>query len=72
MQDGTKTHSANYPINVLSIDSLRGQRLWPASSPGLNPCNFYLWGNLKNVHSSNPHTFEELTTYVTQLFYQGQ
>jgi hypothetical protein len=65
MQDGTKAHSANYSMNVLnevSEDSLIGQRLWPARSPGLNPCDFYLWGNLKNnMHSSNPHTSDELT-----------
>jgi hypothetical protein len=34
--------------------------LWPARSPDLNPCNFYLWGNLKQkVYETNPHTIEE-------------
>jgi inhibitor of nuclear factor kappa-B kinase subunit alpha len=65
MQDGTKAHRANYSINLLNEvpdDSLIGQRLWPASSPDLNPCDFYLWGNLKNnVHSSNLHTVDEFT-----------
>jgi hypothetical protein len=43
MQDSTKAHSANYSINVLNEvpeDSLRGQKLWPASSLGFNPCDF--------------------------------
>jgi hypothetical protein len=35
--------------------------LWPARSPDLNPCDFYLWGNLKDkVYSNNPHTLVEL------------
>jgi hypothetical protein len=64
VQDGTKAQSANYSINVLSEasdDRLISHTLWPARSPGLNPCDFYLWGNLKNkVHSSNPHTMDDL------------
>jgi len=35
--------------------------LWPARSPDLNPCDFYLWGNLKDkVYRTKPHTEEEL------------
>jgi hypothetical protein len=35
--------------------------LWPARSPDLYPCDFYLWGNLKQkVYKTNPHTTEEL------------
>jgi inhibitor of nuclear factor kappa-B kinase subunit alpha len=34
--------------------------LWPARSPDLNPCDFYLWGNLKQkVYKTNPNTIEE-------------
>jgi hypothetical protein len=35
--------------------------LWPAYSPDLTPCDFYLWGNLMDkVYRTNPHTEEEL------------
>jgi hypothetical protein len=31
----------------------------------LNPCTFYLWGNLKDwVYRTNPHTEEELKEKV--------
>jgi inhibitor of nuclear factor kappa-B kinase subunit alpha len=42
-------------------DRIISRGLWPASSPDLNPCDFYLWGNLKQkVYKTNPHTIEEL------------
>jgi hypothetical protein len=35
--------------------------LWPAGSPDLNLCDFYLWGNEKDkVYSNNPHTLDEI------------
>jgi inhibitor of nuclear factor kappa-B kinase subunit alpha len=64
MQDGATAHTAIYSINVLNKvfeDRLISRGLWPARSPDLNPCDFYLWGNLKDkVYSSNPHTLVEL------------
>jgi hypothetical protein len=57
-------HTANCYINVLSEvpeDGLIGCELGPARSPDLNPCGFYLWGNLKNtLYSNNPPTVDEL------------
>jgi hypothetical protein len=42
-------------------DRIISRGLWPAHSPDLNPCDFYLWGNLKQkVYKTNPHTIEEL------------
>jgi hypothetical protein len=42
-------------------DRLISHRLWPARSPDLNACDFYLWRNLKDkMHSNNPHTLDEL------------
>jgi hypothetical protein len=33
--------------------------IWPASSSGLNPCDFLFWGCLKDkVYNSNPRTKE--------------
>jgi hypothetical protein len=64
MQDGATAHTATYPINVLNEvfeDRLISRGLWLATSPDLNPCDFYLWENLKDkVYSNNPHTLDEL------------
>jgi inhibitor of nuclear factor kappa-B kinase subunit alpha len=64
MQDGATAHTATYCINVLNevfANRLISRGLWPARSPDLNPCDFYLWGNLKDkVYSNNPHTLVEL------------
>jgi hypothetical protein len=60
MQDGATAHIATYSIHVLNEvfeNRLISRGLWPARSPDLNPCDFYLWGNLKDkVYSNNPHT----------------
>jgi hypothetical protein len=41
-------------------------RLQPAMSPDLNPCNFYLWRNLKNkVYSDNPHILDKFNICET-------
>jgi hypothetical protein len=41
-------------------DRIISRGLWPARSPDLSPCDFYLWGNLKQkVYKTNPHTIEE-------------
>jgi hypothetical protein len=63
MQDGATAHTATYAINVLNEvfeDRLISRGLWPARSSDLNPCDLYLWGNLKDkVYSNNPHTLVE-------------
>jgi inhibitor of nuclear factor kappa-B kinase subunit alpha len=70
MQDGATSHTAMYSINVLNKvfeDRLISCRLWPARSPDLNPCDFYLWGNLKDkVYSNNPHTLVELKQCIRE------
>jgi hypothetical protein len=64
MQDGATAHTVTYSTHVLNEvfeNRLISRGLWPARSPDLNPCDFYLWGNLKdNVYSNNPHTLVEL------------
>jgi hypothetical protein len=63
MQDGATAHIATYSINVLNEvfeNRLISRGLWPTRSTDLNPCDFYLWGNLKDkVYSNNPHTLFE-------------
>jgi hypothetical protein len=70
MQDGATAHAATYSINVLKEvfeGRLISSGLWPARSPDLNPCDFYLWGNLKNkVYSNNPRTLVELKQSIRE------
>ena len=41
--------------------SLRGDIGWPARSPDLNPCDFFLWGYLKSkVYSNRSQSIEQL------------
>ena len=38
----------------------RGSQEWPARSPDLTPCDFFLWGWLKEqVYSTKPRNLEE-------------
>jgi hypothetical protein len=63
MQDGATAHTATYSTNVLNEvfeNRLISHGLWPARSPDLNSCDFYLQGNPKDeVYSNNPHTLVE-------------
>lgn len=44
----------------------RGPIEWPARSPDLTPCDFYLWGVLKDrVYGANPRTIEQLKREIT-------
>jgi hypothetical protein len=64
MQDGTMAHTADFSVAVL--EEVFGERLitcglWPPRSPDLNPCDYYLWGTLKDrVYVNNPHSLQEL------------
>jgi hypothetical protein len=51
-------------MSVQALSDVLGNRIicsdiWPASSPDLNPCDFFYWGCLKDkIYSSNPRTKE--------------
>ena len=59
MQDGASPHTANVVLDFLyETFNLRvmshrfperheGGKLWPLHSPDINPCDFFLWGFLK-------------------------
>jgi hypothetical protein len=39
---------------------------WPPYSPDLNPCNYFLWGFLKDaVYKNNLHTIKELQQEIS-------
>jgi hypothetical protein len=46
---------------------LTGNSAW-CSRLRLNPCDFYMWGNLKHkVYSNIPHTLEELKRNIYEI-----
>ena len=48
-------------IECVFHDRTISRDLWPARSPDMTPCDFYLWGRLKNaVYKTNPCTLKEL------------
>lgn len=41
---------------------------WPARSPDLTPCDFWLWGMVKDrVYASKPHDMDDLKNRITQV-----
>jgi hypothetical protein len=64
MQGNATAHTANNSMNALAKffdEWLLSQGLWPAHSPNLNPCNFYLWSTLKDrVYENNSHSLQEM------------
>ena len=62
-QDGATAHTSRNSMQ--EIENVFGDRVisrgrWPARSPDLSACDFYLWGNLKQkVYRINPRTLRE-------------
>lgn len=72
-QDGATAHTARNSMAVLRelfpgrLVSLHGDIRWPARSPDLTPCDFFLWGHLKaNVYRHRPQTIDELKAAIRQ------
>lgn len=41
--------------------------MWPPKSQDMNPCNYCLWGTLKDkVYVNNPHSLQELKDNIQQ------
>jgi hypothetical protein len=66
-QDGATPRTARMAIRVLNemfpgrVISRRGNIEWPARSPDLNACDFFLWGYLKSkVYEKKPRTTVDL------------
>ena len=66
--DGATSHTARCSMDAVRrlfpthIVSRYGDIAWPARSPDLTACDFFLWGYLKSVVFRNPppHNTEEL------------
>ena len=50
-QDGAPAHTSNVAQTWLSnnVPAFVAKDEWPANSPDLNPCDFYLWGRLEDI-----------------------
>lgn len=69
-QDGATCHTANSVQDWLkdkfSAKFFQKNR-WPARSPDMNPCDFFLWGYLKSlVYKPLPKTLEDLKANVAR------
>lgn len=72
-QDGATAHTARISLNVLRemfpgrLVSSRGDVGWPARSPDLSICDFFLWGYLKEkVFKRRPHTLPQLRERIIE------
>lgn len=70
-QDGATAHTARASMALLRehfpqrLISLRGDLQWPARSPDLAPCDYFLWGYLKSlVYTNRPRTLAELKNNI--------
>lgn len=75
MQDGAAPHWAAAVRNHLNqVYAGRwigrdGPIAWPARSPDLNPCDYYLWSKIKStVYRGNMMIREEALTAIQQTF----
>jgi hypothetical protein len=71
-QDGATSHTARMCMTLLRrmfpgrLVSRNGDVNWPARSPDLTCCDFFLWGYLKSkVFVDRPHTLQELKNNIT-------
>ena len=70
-QDGKTLHTPRTSMAVLRerfperLISIRGDLEWPARSPDLTPCDFFLWGYLKfRVYANRPRTLDDLKANI--------
>ena len=72
-QDGATCHTSNATMTFLRqkfpgrLISRRGDVSWPPRSPDLSPCDFFLWGYLKErVYTEKPRTLHELKEAISE------
>ncbi|XP_057335141.1 uncharacterized protein LOC130673942 [Microplitis mediator] len=80
MQDGATPHRTHevfeainrvYETRVIGLGYpkfVQGGLEWPPYSPDLNPCDFFLWGYIKDhCYAKNPSTVEELIAAIQKV-----
>ncbi len=72
-QDGATPHCSMRVLSLLSskfherVLSRRTNQPWPPRSPDLTPCDYYLWGRLKEqVYRVPLHSLEELQERISE------
>ena len=72
MQDGAPAH-ISWPSVVLlhqtfdTIISKNSDIPWPAYSPDLNPCDYYLWGEAKQEYLSSPNIQDHQMAFENKM-----
>lgn len=72
MQDGASIHTADLTLDYLNSNCKKGwiglKSPWiefPPYSPDLTPCDFFLWGYLKErVYANSPNSIQMLKHYI--------
>ncbi|EZA55091.1 hypothetical protein X777_05363 [Ooceraea biroi] len=72
MQDGATPHRTQEvfeTIHKVYGNRIIGGRLeWPPYSPDLNPCDFFLWGYIKDhCYAGNPETVSDLVVAIKKV-----
>lgn len=79
MQDGARPHTANVVLDFLHerlglrvlsnrFPERYGGGMWPPHSPDINPCDFFLWGFLKEkVYLRKPENAVQLRAIIVEL-----
>ena len=71
-QDGARPHTTRATLNMLGTVfpehvSQNGNLQWPARSPDLTACNYFLWGFLKSkVFVTMPRNVSELKHRISE------
>ena len=82
MQDGARPHTANLVLDLLHEnfenrvmsnrfpERFHGGSMWPPHSPDLNPCDFFLWGFMKEqIFRENPTNLLQLRAAIINVFH---
>ncbi|GFW59013.1 uncharacterized protein TNCV_2831191 [Trichonephila clavipes] len=75
MQDGAPPHITRCVKDVLKhrfieerVISRQIRHMWPPRSPDLNPCDFWLWGHLKQLVScDHPRNLPDLKDSISHV-----
>lgn len=76
MHDGAPAHYTRFVrdhLNAVYGDDWIGRGgpiTWPPRSPDLNPCDFFLWGYIKNIvyRGADTHNEEEIRARIDAAF----
>ena len=71
IQDSAPAHGSKTVQTFLKreIPLFVPSNIWPSSSPDLNPCEYWLWGDVEKVSNFRPHnSVTSLKTSIRRAF----